>query len=149
MSCEKCSDWKSCPGYESYQPADIKFCPHQVKWLLENYEEIEKGNWPSDGLVSYGDRRGSGSSPHTIPVENAVTVWQRVQSIQPFSEDAELTINVLTMKWDIVSLSRLMKVSPQRLQDRIDRVLRYCSGRNTKRKNYKEWCQHRQFRVKK
>ena len=149
VSCEKCSDWKNCLGFDYYKPSEIIPCPLQVKWLLENYDSIDRGEWPTDGLSSQGGHSGSGRAPYTKPAETAVELWRRVQSIDAYSDDAELAIDVLIKKYEITSLARLMKVPVQRLESRINRVLRYCSGKNPKEKNYKEWCQHRQFRAKK
>jgi hypothetical protein len=146
LTCENCHDWSSCNGLDWYAPSDIKPCVHQVKWILENYEDIDKGVWPADPMSSMSNRSHSNSASFVRPAENAMEVWKRLQTIQLYSDDADLAINVLTLKWDIVSLSRLMKVPTQRLQIRIDRVLRYCSGKNAKDKNYKEWCQHRKFK---
>ena len=148
MTCEKCSDWKNCPGYEHFEPADIKPCPHQVRWILENYEDIDKGIWPVDSSSSLRGRHVTTNASFTRPAEIAIMVWQRVQSIQAYSDDAELVINILINKWDVTALARMMKIPTERLEARINRVLRYCSGKNDKDKNYKEWCQHRKYRGK-
>ena len=147
MTCEKCTDWKECPGFEHYELSDIKPCPLQVKWILENYEDIDKGIWPAK-LSSMGNRSGVGTAPFVKPAEIAMMVWQRIQKVQIYSDDGELAINVLMNKWDVTALARIMKIPTERLEARINRVLRYCAGKNTKTKNYKEWCQHRKYRAK-
>ena len=44
--CLKCKMWKACPGKEWYDYGEIRWCPHQVIWILQNAGELEAGIYP-------------------------------------------------------------------------------------------------------
>ncbi len=48
--CPKCRRWKDCPLTEKekewFDYGDIKWCPHQVFWILKWADILHAGNWP-------------------------------------------------------------------------------------------------------
>ncbi len=47
--CLKCQRWKECGiGKVFYEYVDIRYCPYQVMWILENAATLLEGNWPDD-----------------------------------------------------------------------------------------------------
>jgi len=38
--------WKGCPGQDCYDYADIRWCPHQIIWILQNARDLDAGVWP-------------------------------------------------------------------------------------------------------
>lgn len=47
--CIACQDYHDCTfgaGKEWYSFADIRYCPFQVIWIIQNRELIEDGTWP-------------------------------------------------------------------------------------------------------
>ena len=64
-SCQKCKTYKDCTGHyytvhtesgkqnvEWYSYAEIRFCIHQVMWVLLNQGELEMGSWPKEPVSS-------------------------------------------------------------------------------------------------
>lgn len=47
INCVKnCPGYRKCLGLPWYSYYDIKWCSHQVKWILENLLTFQEGNWP-------------------------------------------------------------------------------------------------------
>jgi len=46
--CQKCRDWKGCPGKEFFNYAEVRWCPYQNYWLIEHAEVLESGQWPTE-----------------------------------------------------------------------------------------------------
>ena len=44
--CRDCRDYKSCPGKPWYHFGEIKWCTHQVIWIIKNSAILLAGNWP-------------------------------------------------------------------------------------------------------
>ena len=38
--------YEDCNGFEWYSFNDLKWCPYQIIWLVENYIEMSEGMWP-------------------------------------------------------------------------------------------------------
>lgn len=57
--CLKCKDYNKCPygeGKEWYTYGEIRWCPFQVIWIIENAEILHDGKWPPPlGNSSYID----------------------------------------------------------------------------------------------
>lgn len=58
FKCQDCRSWGDCPfnsrqgileGKEKlwYHYGEIRFCPHQVIWLIQNSEALRAGKWPA------------------------------------------------------------------------------------------------------
>jgi len=46
--CLKCKMWKGCPGKEWYHYGEVRWCVHQVVWLLQHKEILRSGRWSKD-----------------------------------------------------------------------------------------------------
>lgn len=82
--CRSCKTYKDCIGKEFYTYADLRFCPFQVLWILENAEKLRAGNWPPNPEgSSYIDskiRTGYGSEAYyTKPVGILAEVEYRLK----------------------------------------------------------------------
>ena len=49
-ACHTKCDWSKCQSYEWFTPGDIKYCWHQVMWLILARDSI----LPSEGITGYG-----------------------------------------------------------------------------------------------
>lgn len=50
--CQKCRDYKDCPGRGWFHYGEIRFCPYQIIWIIENAETLRIGNWPDNPDIS-------------------------------------------------------------------------------------------------
>jgi hypothetical protein len=46
--CRDCKDYRDCIPPEWFNYAEIRFCPYQVIWILQNTETLRAGHWPKD-----------------------------------------------------------------------------------------------------
>lgn len=46
QDCRRCTNWRLCPGKESYLFAYLRWCPYQILWVLANSETLHSGKWP-------------------------------------------------------------------------------------------------------
>jgi hypothetical protein len=46
--CHDCDDWSRCVGYPYFTPGDIRFCYHQVLWLVSARESLKSMAWPGE-----------------------------------------------------------------------------------------------------
>jgi len=56
--CRTCKAWKECGGHDNYSYAEIRWCPYQVLWLLENAETLRGTGW-----LNRDDNKGSRNTP--------------------------------------------------------------------------------------
>ena len=58
LDCQKCKRWKHCPGKEWYHYGEIRWCPRQVIWILQNADTLDAGMWVVDkNLTDESDQR--------------------------------------------------------------------------------------------
>lgn len=50
--CRDCKNWKDCTGKDWFDYSEIRWCPWQVLWILENSEVLRSGNWPPECVDS-------------------------------------------------------------------------------------------------
>ena len=68
--CRSCKTYKDCPGKATYLYQDIRWCPYQVMWLIENDETLRTIGWIIDD-----DNRGSRRNiPTAAPFVNIINV---------------------------------------------------------------------------
>lgn len=46
--CHDCDDWGKCSGYGWYAPGDIRFCFHQILWLVSARDSMFSMAWPQE-----------------------------------------------------------------------------------------------------
>lgn len=46
--CRDCKSWKGCPGREWFNFLEVRWCPFQCIWILQNRETLLSGHWPQD-----------------------------------------------------------------------------------------------------
>lgn len=72
--CKRCQDYRDCIGKPWFHYGEIRFCPYQIMFIVENVEILGAGNWPDSPTgSSWTDpavRTGYRSEAHfTKPVE--------------------------------------------------------------------------------
>lgn len=46
--CQDCRSYKGCGGHENYSYPEIRWCPYQVIWLIENADSLRTSGWDID-----------------------------------------------------------------------------------------------------
>lgn len=54
IDCRRCKRWQGCIGRLYYDFSEIRWCPLQVIWLIQNWDILEKGQWPQPADFSEG-----------------------------------------------------------------------------------------------
>ena len=78
--CNDCKSYKGCFGKEFFTYDDIRWCPWQVRWIIEHTELLRLGEWPPEpeGHVAIRGKRGYASTAYfTKPVEILAEVERR------------------------------------------------------------------------
>jgi len=87
--CQTCKDWNDCPGKEYFQMSDIRYCPHQILFIIENFIDYRSGNlvitsdkWPPENKVTgYVDTANIQKSvPSHAPFERPMQIAAEVRA---------------------------------------------------------------------
>jgi len=46
--CHQCKDYRDCAGKPWFHYSEVRFCPFQILWVIENSDTLLQGNWPPD-----------------------------------------------------------------------------------------------------
>jgi hypothetical protein len=58
--CRHCKDFRECLGdIEWFHYGQIRFCPHQILWILRHSETLRDGDWPQDPINPGDDNPNS------------------------------------------------------------------------------------------
>lgn len=131
--CHVCREWRSCPGYPHFTPAEIesRFCYYHVLFILRHREILERGEYPPDptptGYTGYGDTRYHAGAKFTRPIEIIAEVDRRLKRTGRAGRTLEHEITVLNA-W-----------RPELLSAEARDALYYCCGRDAKRKGFAGW----------
>jgi len=142
--CSACKNWKNCHNPDWFAMSEIRFCQTQVHWLLMHLSLLENGRWPAEScaeLSQPSNRQSSGNGTFTMPIEYAAEISWRVNLC---GKDGIITLRVLSAGWDIEELADLMGTSSWKLDKRIKRVVRYCSGWNRRKQPYNGYCKRKE-----
>jgi hypothetical protein len=139
--CSKCKSWKLCPGYDWFSMAEIRFCPDQTRWMLENLTTLERGKWPAEYSTKTpaepSNRQPPGNAPFERPVEYSAEIKWRVGQC---GIDGTLTYQILADGWDEQTLAEVMGTTIKKLDRRVNRVVGYCSGWKRRIQSYDDYC---------
>lgn len=141
MQCNVCKSWKDCPGpLPFYPPAAVRFCHHQVRWILENAMDFDAGRWPAEPSSAAADQgkrtRAFGAASFETPACVHAEISQRLARCGP---DGVMALRVLANGWDATTVGQLMGLRPDQVAHRIERVIFYCSGWRRRQVTYKEF----------
>ncbi len=138
--------WKDCkPVPTWFSPSVIFYCPHQVEWVIVHLDMLEQGRWPPEGRdTGYYDTGGRkmrrGVAYFEVPVAIAADVTMRLDRC---GRDGILTLQVKAEGWSVETLAEIQGKPSYVLEDRVRRVINYCSGWRTRQITFDEFNRRR------
>ena len=134
-NCRTCKDYRKCIGHsEGYSYAEIRWCPFQVLWLLENLERLRATGW------IYKDDSGGSPNVHTeASFVTVITVIAEVEvRLEATGKHGE------RLKEQAEEGRSLKQLSPQARA-----ALMYIKGWRRKRISYSRWLREVYYQRKK
>lgn len=125
MNCYKCKTWKGCIGKEWYNYGEIRWCPLQVIWILQNKEEFDAGRWPSEHKESQDTGQLHADAGFTRVKLVIAEVKDRLARTDG---QGELLITQVEDQRDLSTLSAGAR-----------RILMYVKGKDRKKIGFKKW----------
>jgi hypothetical protein len=134
----------ACKGKGFFEPGEILFCPHQIKWLTMHFPELFAGRWAEGREVNYPRRRRPGSGGYfERPIDYANEVERRLQHCAP---DGLMVLLRYTYEHDLVNIGKYFRLSVPAIEHRIEVVVWYVSGWNFyDRYPYRRWHTDRDY----
>jgi len=134
--CRDCKSYKGCNGKEFYTYSEIRFCPYQVIFIIENAEIFESGSWPPNPEISNyaggGKRRYANEANFVKPIGILAEIeYRRVRT----GTSGKL------LKAEILA--------GLELSDESKSALMYIKGWRRKRMSFGKWLRDRKFLQKK
>lgn len=147
--CKECrKKWADCPGFEFYTPAEIRFCPHQVTWLIGQLALLRVGSRPSDQKeTGYTGSKGKVSQKayFETPVSVAAELDWRLERcgldgiLLEFVYAADIDDRLAS----IAHIASALRLDPRAVERRINTALRYVSGRWRRTRSYRQFVRHK------
>ena len=126
IDCRDCKRWQSCRGKGHYKYSDIRFCPHQIMWILEQADVLLDGAWPVDvALESFGQRGIAHEATFEKPEIVLGEVEKRMESTGPVGECLRHAAESQKGIWELAG--------PEY------NVLMYLKGKKRKLQSYAQW----------
>ena len=134
----------ACKGKEYFEPGEILFCPHQIKWLVWHFPELFAGRWAEGREIQFSRRRRPGSGGYfERPIDYAAEVERRLQHAAP---DGLMVLLRHAYELDPVSIGKYFRLSVAAVEHRIEVVVWYASGWNFNDKYpYRRWAVDRNY----
>jgi len=137
-----------------YSPRDItKFTPDQIIWLIPLLPLLRSGFYPLKPAESgYTDspiskRKVKAQAGFIVPTEIATELDSRLESAGLEGVLLELISTIAEMSSDVVSIeihiAQALGKSFEEIENCRLRALRYVSGPRPKKRDYKQWKQHK------
>lgn len=130
--CRKCKRWRGCPGKDWYNYGEIRWCPLQVIWILQNAETLRAGIYPPRHENSGESRQLRGEGYFVKPVSIIIEVDERLKRT---GSQGELLVTQVEDGRTLGTLS-----------DGAWEVLMYVKGNKRKRKSFSAWKKERKYR---
>ena len=135
LDCRRCKRWKGCPGEDYFYYGEIRWCPYQVIWILQNAETLRAGQWPAPRDDSPGSTQ---VNPEAYFVKAGIAITEVEARLDRTPGQGELLI---TQVQDGRTLSNL--------SDGARAILMYVKGFRRKRMGFRRWSREvRQSRAK-
>lgn len=136
-SCQRCKDYRDCDGKPWFHYGEIRCCPYQVLWIIENSEILRAGKWPDNpegsGYIDPKIRTGYKKLAYFVkPVETLAEVEYRREKT---GTDGKL------LRAEVLAGLELSQESKD--------ALMYIKGKWRKRMSYQRWLRHRRYQSKK
>lgn len=153
--CSQCKRFKrqellefsyGCFGKEFYEPGEITFCQHQIRWILANAELLKSGSRPTE-LSSYVDipiigKGGKGRAKFISSVEIIAEIERRLEHC---GLDGLLTYLYYSYGFDENLLAKYYRLDPSEVKHRIGAVIWFISGWNFYMRPYRRFNVYRAY----
>ena len=133
--CHTCKRWKHCPGKDWFHYGEIRWCPYQIIWILQNAATLDEGTWVVDkNLTDESDRRALNEAYY---VKAKITIAEVRVRLAQHPDRGEILVTQIEDGRNIVTLS-----------DGAYEILMYVKGKNRKVEDFNAWKRKRKFRQK-
>ena len=145
--CQSCKRWKGCPGKwysytengkkteeEWYHYGEIRWCPYQVIWILQNADIFRAGDWVSKHEES-GESRQLKAEAYFVKAGIAISEIEARLAQHP--SGGEILVTQIEDGRSIDTLS-----------DGAHEILMYVKGKKRKAEDFNTWRRKRKFRQK-
>ncbi len=132
--CNSCRDWRKCGGlYLYFEPNEIKWCWHQVIWLIRNHDYLSEYLYPPDPAISdAGDIRAPGVSVSRETIKNIKSEFElRLTATGRDGDTLYHDVRTLGATWETLAYA------PKT-------ALRYMCGKR-KHQKFGEWKSDREY----
>lgn len=143
-ACRSCHDWDDCNGKRWYSMAEIRYCRHQVIWLISQFVRCESGKF-----VAYRQ---------TWPLEEKDTGYTGAPPTQhaasahaPFERTLQIVGDITGRLEKTGKDGRLLVLEADcgaPMSQDARNALNYISGWKEKRQGYRQWLADRKYREK-
>ena len=130
--CRSCKMWKGCPGKDWYDYRDIRWCPEQDIWILQNAGSLDAGIYPEQYRGHSKQLQAEGYF-----VKAKIVIGELRQRLDRTPNQGELLI---TQVEDGRTLGNL---SPGAYE-----ILMYVKGRDPKLQGFYAWQRKRKYNMK-
>lgn len=145
QDCKKPQEaWLSCKGFEFYEPREIRFCPHQIIWLLQNIATLHEYSWVAGYEVSIPRRKKpSGGGYFETPADYAYEIERRLQHCRL---DGLLVYLHYGFEFEERELAKYYRLQESEVRYRIEAVINWISGWNFYiDRPYRRWLAYRSY----
>jgi len=133
--CLNCKRWKDCSGKDWYHYAEIRWCPYQVIWILQNAATLDEGSWVMDkNLMDESDRRQINEAYY---IKAKIAIAEVRARLAKHPNGGEILITQIEDGRDIDALSKGAY-----------EILMYVKGKDRKFEDFNTWRRKRKFRQK-
>lgn len=130
--CQKCRQWKGCPGKDWYDYRDIRWCPLQNIWILQNAASLDAGIYPEQYKGHSRQLRAEGYF-----VRAKIIIGELRQRLDRTPNKGELLIT------QVEDGRTLGSLSPGAYE-----ILMYVKGRDQKLQDFYAWQRQRRYNYK-
>lgn len=125
---------------EWFSPGAIQWTQEQTLWVLGHYDELRNGDWPSEG-GGYIDPAIAKPSPSAhAPYEVAVQISAEVsRRLEDCGYDGAMLLLHYAYGQTIEAIAKYFWLDEERVNRRMETVLRHISRRNYRVGRYRRW----------
>lgn len=139
-SCLDCKDYKDCIGKPWYTYQEIRFCPYQIIWIIENWGPLEKGNWPDcpDGSRHIDPMIKTGFSNEAYFVKAVGIIAEVKKRLETTGEAGEALVDEIE-DGNVTVIVEDGRIKFDGLSRPAYRALMYVKGKRRKLIDYRRW----------
>ena len=146
-SCLDCKDYRACMGKEFYTYGEIRWCPYQVIWIIDNSETLREGDWPDcpEGFTRIDPSIKTGFSDEAYFTKAAYVLGAVEGRLKTTKEAGEALVDEIKEgRVEVIVEDGIIKIVG--LSRPAKRALMYIKGRRRKRESYPEWKAGKKYR---